>query len=421
MKFAKAVDYYGPVRGPNPEGRYDLDIGHPKFAADLRDKGVIEAKTFKVKYPPFLSQELNRHFIRGVFDGDGTITTHRSRYKETIYESPFMAIVGGVPEFLREIVRILASEVGVKNVKVLQRSVRGEKTGTWAFSYTGAPAMRIRDYLYRDADTFMECKREKFFSFDYSQKRPHDTKLQNDRLKAMIESKGGTLRSDYEGYYGRVKVECDRGHVWRSRYSIVKAGKWCPKCRDERNVERTLRRGKQHLERCLEERGWRLESEYLGLTNDVSIRCQHGVVFAVKAGTATTDTALCDCDRTNTLEHGRARLERLLKTKGWKLASEYTGFFKYVEVVCQHGDRFRRIAGNIKPGSKCECEKRGSSSYVGVYLLPSGRWQAQVRRDGRLVRIGTFDDPEEAARARDDAAIRFMKRPVLNFPKRKTS
>ena len=42
-----------------------------------------------------------------------------------------------------------------------------------------------------------------------------------------------------------------------------------------------------------------------------------------------------------------------------------------------------------------------TSPYKGVTLMPSGRWRAVVGCDGFRHHIGTFDTPEEAARAYD--------------------
>lgn len=61
--------------------------------------------------------------------------------------------------------------------------------------------------------------------------------------------------------------------------------------------------------------------------------------------------------------------------------------------------------------------KRSASGYVGVQQLPSGRWQASVGYNRRLICVGTFDTAELAARARDIRALELHgKFAVLNFP-----
>jgi hypothetical protein len=55
------------------------------------------------------------------------------------------------------------------------------------------------------------------------------------------------------------------------------------------------------------------------------------------------------------------------------------------------------------------------SGYAGVYRY-GNRWQARITRDGQTTRLGTFDDPEEAAQVYDDAARASGQTRRLNFP-----
>lgn len=59
-----------------------------------------------------------------------------------------------------------------------------------------------------------------------------------------------------------------------------------------------------------------------------------------------------------------------------------------------------------------------SSQFLGVYLNKYGRWAAQIKKDRKVSYLGQFDLEEDAARARDAAALRmFGEFAVLNFPK----
>ena len=47
----------------------------------LINVGVVPQKTFLIKFPNFLNQNLISHFIRGYFDGDGSVSKYAKNIK----------------------------------------------------------------------------------------------------------------------------------------------------------------------------------------------------------------------------------------------------------------------------------------------------------------------------------------------------
>lgn len=52
-----------------------------------------------------------------------------------------------------------------------------------------------------------------------------------ENLKNIVESKKGKLlECDYKNKFSILKIECDKGHIWESRYTKIVNGSWCHTC-----------------------------------------------------------------------------------------------------------------------------------------------------------------------------------------------
>jgi LAGLIDADG-like domain len=65
IKYTKTKDEYE---------YYTLKMYSKYLCETLAAKGCPQAKSFIIQYPKWLSNDLNRHFIRGMFDGDGSLS-----------------------------------------------------------------------------------------------------------------------------------------------------------------------------------------------------------------------------------------------------------------------------------------------------------------------------------------------------------
>lgn len=121
-----------------------------KMAKDLNKYGVIENKTFKLKNTPNIPHHLIRHFIRGYFDGDGTVYINS---KQNSLRIGFY----GTKDFLTSIQNHFHKELGTSLNSIY------EKSGCWLLSYAKqSDIKKIYDYLYADAELFLQRKKLKF-------------------------------------------------------------------------------------------------------------------------------------------------------------------------------------------------------------------------------------------------------------------
>lgn len=135
---------------------YCLRINDNKLHDSLNNWGCVPQKTKIIKFPNFLSEELVPHFIRGYFDGDGTVGVYKNSSKSNIYtlRSGFCT---GSEEFIIEL---------VKHLPCIYNKVKKCSTAdTWSISYSVNDSIRLYNYMYNNATIFLNRKKEKFEQF----------------------------------------------------------------------------------------------------------------------------------------------------------------------------------------------------------------------------------------------------------------
>lgn len=122
-------------------------IPSKKIVEDLIKFGCVNKKSNKIKLPS-INDNLYRHFIRGYFDGDGSIS-----YGKNIT----LNFVSGSFIFLEEISSLLNRETLCKKANLV-----GKSNNYRYLSYNRLDDIRnIYEYLYNESTLFLERKKEK--------------------------------------------------------------------------------------------------------------------------------------------------------------------------------------------------------------------------------------------------------------------
>lgn len=143
----------------------ELSITSVKMSRQLAKHGCMQAKTFKIKFPYFIDESLCRHFIRGYFDGDGSLSIATLKKGPDKGQKKVTFSIVGHKEFLTDLNKVLSQQCGLNENKLIGYKNRNPNMANVVFGGR-AQCVKIREYLYKDATIFMKRKYDKFLRLD---------------------------------------------------------------------------------------------------------------------------------------------------------------------------------------------------------------------------------------------------------------
>ena len=157
-KMIESTNYLGGVYYHKNKKYCELTLSGSKIINDLNKLGVVQNKTMFVKYPK-ISEELERHFMRGLFDGDGCISIHKKREgSRDTTDRGQVNICSGSRDFIEKYVERLNEICGITKNKI-----RCPK-GTYNVIDWGSfgDIEKFYDLFYKDASVYLERKKKTF-------------------------------------------------------------------------------------------------------------------------------------------------------------------------------------------------------------------------------------------------------------------
>lgn len=140
--------------------KYRLVFKSDHMVSMLEKWGCVSRKTFDLTFPKFLSQELIPHFVRGYFDGDGSVFYHNTKTKTNTYVNLGVTICG-TQSFLED----FADACGLDK-HLVYKDFRKE-TDCWNIRLaSNIRCLEMYHLMYKDAkELCLSRKRKKFEDF----------------------------------------------------------------------------------------------------------------------------------------------------------------------------------------------------------------------------------------------------------------
>jgi hypothetical protein len=123
---------------------------------DLCKLGCVPRKSLVLKFP-IIKYELRHHFIRGYFDGDGTVFTYKRKGKKKDYIGIAVGICG-----TKEMLHCIAISAPI-NLPIKDKRKQGN---IWYSSVSGPnKVLEFYNYLYNNATIWLDRKKNKFDNY----------------------------------------------------------------------------------------------------------------------------------------------------------------------------------------------------------------------------------------------------------------
>jgi len=157
IKFNQYLNSNYPFRIVKNTNTYQIAITSKKLVKDLVSKGCVPRKSLILVFPKesILATHLQKHFIRGYFDGDGSISITKT------HKLPVLNIAG--TENVTESIKKILIKNGMKNVRVEPYASKKVKNKLWYTIISNKKdVLTFYEYVYKGATIFMERKHNKF-------------------------------------------------------------------------------------------------------------------------------------------------------------------------------------------------------------------------------------------------------------------
>lgn len=142
----------------NNKNYIKLDVNSKYLITQLLKYNITSNKTLSAKYPQMIAKEYNKHFIRGIIDGDGCIYIPKSNR-----DSPCVLLIG-TRDICDNVSEILNKELNLKSYfcKVHDQDI---SIMTEIKISNFKQCKKMLDWLYKDSKIYLDRKYDKYNNF----------------------------------------------------------------------------------------------------------------------------------------------------------------------------------------------------------------------------------------------------------------
>ena len=134
------------------------------------------------------------------------------------------------------------------------------------------------------------------------------TEQSKDQFKKLVKLEGYTLLNEYKNTQIKIKIKCDKGHIYNVKPNHFKNGSRCPKCSNK-----CLEQAKEQFFKLLEKEGYDLLSEYIDTKTKVKLKCPEDHIWDTVPSSFKYNYVRCPHCEGST---GQRKLQSMLEERG---------------------------------------------------------------------------------------------------------
>ena len=142
---------YNIINNPKHSNQKGISISSKKLSSDLKKLGCIEKKSLVLSFPN-IEENLINHFIRGYFDGDGSVFSYKRLINNKIYTEKGASFISS-PSFIDKLKKIL---------KIGNSYFTNQNKNKQLIIKSESELLKLKEFLYRNSTIYLKRKFDKF-------------------------------------------------------------------------------------------------------------------------------------------------------------------------------------------------------------------------------------------------------------------
>ncbi len=169
-----------------------------------------------------------------------------------------------------------------------------------------------------------------------------------DKYKKIIENKNGKLLNSYINALTKLKILCDKGHVFEILTGGLSAGNWCPFCSSHAKLTIDIAR-----DMAVEKGGLCLSDVYINSSYNLKWQCDKGHIWEANLNSIRSQGSWCP----HCINHARLTIndarKRIEEKGGECLSDTYLNSKTKLKVKCSFGHIWEARIDNISSNHWC--------------------------------------------------------------------